>query len=444
MRPTLATARAVVVDDDPGEAMTILQALASFRIGALYYNGQVEDLPPEDSPLRGVRLLVLDMQLSGASDTDTVVGQLLAVLRRLFGDRPERLVIATWTKHSAHVPTLKARVRSNFKDWRPIWVELDKTRLAQDRAALEDSIAAGLREAGLLRLIWHWEQCVHDAATDAMSALQDLVVAKNLTDWNDGMAQILAALALAGGGSRVVDPSSAYTSLFSVLNPIHEDRLGQLASRPAELMGPSTTLRNAVRKLERVPLSAGMKGDLNRMLALAQVGATDQGPQPGNVYLPGRWFGLFPIGRERETETFSLKNILDDTRQVKKQQAQDDEERTLLLGSVVPALVEVTPACDWSQGKVRAASLLGALFWPTTEKKLLKRAGYLRELGPYRLSSDELEGEYLLVVNSLYRFTPPFELLDHSRESWRLRAAVLIDLQVWSAGQGSRPGYTSL
>src|SRR5688572_14045191 len=92
------TARAMVIDDDPNEALPVLMALGRLGIGAVYLRcDKLEELP--DEPMDGIRLLFLDMVLSGATETTHVVGHLMGVLKRVLPTDPHPILIVLWTKH---------------------------------------------------------------------------------------------------------------------------------------------------------------------------------------------------------------------------------------------------------------------------------------------------------------------------------------------------------
>ena len=71
----LQTSRVIVVDDDPTEVEGLLRGLSSIRIGALYFNGDPEELPK--APIDGIRLVFLDLHLvAGAGDSHSVPGSI--------------------------------------------------------------------------------------------------------------------------------------------------------------------------------------------------------------------------------------------------------------------------------------------------------------------------------------------------------------------------------
>lgn len=120
------------------------------------------------------------------------------------------------------------------------------------------------------------------------------------------------------------------------------------------------------------------------------------------------------------------------------------------LATVKPVLVELSPACDFSQTKRPVARLVGGFLIPREGVPLAKKAGlegdsHLRSLPAVRLLELDATKEWLPHFSSQLLFAWP-ETLGGGWEAFlkpvgRLREAVLSDLRDWLAAQSGRLGY---
>ena len=96
----LQTGRVVVIDDDSKEADPLLKSFSKIGIASTYYSGNVAELP--DTPLKGVRLVALDLHLAGDGNGDAreILSTPLGVLQKLIAPQNGPFVLLAWTKHT--------------------------------------------------------------------------------------------------------------------------------------------------------------------------------------------------------------------------------------------------------------------------------------------------------------------------------------------------------
>jgi hypothetical protein len=227
----LRTTRVVVVDDDPQDGLAILQALSQLGAGAAYYSGSLEQLPAER--LRGVRLLVLDMDLgTGASHPAAILAPTLAVVDRLLDHRNGPVLILAWTGHGELVDEFRRRLQAARPDLHPLFVILMekaavKAEAKGDVVELSRIVMERTQTLFPFDLLLRWEEQVHQAANDAVNVIADLIgapatgVAAAAVEetWRNGLLHILRALARAASGSVFTDGAAARRALFDALNP---------------------------------------------------------------------------------------------------------------------------------------------------------------------------------------------------------------------------------
>jgi hypothetical protein len=67
----------------------------------------------------------------------------------------------------------------------------------------------------------------------------------------------------------------------------------------------------------------------------------------------------------------------------------------------------------------------------------------LWQLGPLTFNlagKPKIQGEYYLIVNSLYVFGLPKKVIEKQKAIFRLRSQAFADLQFWFGTQAGRPG----
>lgn len=236
----LRSSRILVLDDNPKEAMTVVQALQRMGLNALFYDGNQK--APFAEKMRGIRVLFVDMVLEeyGAdhNDPDGCAAMVVSALERVLepGDGP--LVVICWTGHPEVKDAFEPRFRSIFKNNKIGSVLLATKPAAEDLFTdktldhLRDLIRRGLGEHGPLSLLFAWEQRVLAATLLTGDSLMELVARlcaeqKNSCSWGDCAFGICAALALAERGLRLARESdiAAATALHGALNPVLQDRL---------------------------------------------------------------------------------------------------------------------------------------------------------------------------------------------------------------------------
>lgn len=95
-------ARVVIVDDKYKEVKGLIQVLAKQGVSTLYYSGINKQYPT--NPLSGVRLLFLDLLLTGISGVQPkdVASKVVNTYRSLIADTNGPLVIVLWTKNVSY------------------------------------------------------------------------------------------------------------------------------------------------------------------------------------------------------------------------------------------------------------------------------------------------------------------------------------------------------
>jgi len=260
------------------------------------------------------------------------------------------------------------------------------------------------------------------------------------------MLKVLAGLALASGGDTVKNSVSASHALLSSLNPIPMDRLEYLSSHARRIKGGSDALaKEAVEERQRIErrqpsLSADQRGSMNRMLLLAPVPDGDHEPDSGNIYLQKGW--------KKQTESPFSRNGITSFRLV--EDICDIEEKDKVrevAHECLPFIIEITPACDYSQSKARFSRCVAGLFIPEKYSKKIKGAPFVKNVGLVHLKNAKptpFSGNYCICLNAHYLVGLSLVELSKQKARFRVRKQVLVDIQSWFASHAARPGMLSL
>jgi len=453
----LRTARVVVVDNDPDEGMAIVAALSTFGAGISFFTGELEKLPRKR--LTGVRLLVLDMNLLDIDlgEVRAVLSPLIAFLNKLIAKNSKPFAIIAWTKHLEYIEEFKKMLYETRPDLKPfIMFNIQKNDVKEDDGSGDfDSkkILNRLRKEAKswfpFDLLMDWEQRVHDATTETIAALVN-IAGESTGDWQGEMTKLLSSLTLESGGKRIGKEEGILTCFYDSLNPIHEDFLGSLPIDHTYLTSQSKRLQAAIDKEigsrnnhKKSLLTGAQCSELNRMLCVAYPKSGEHALRPGNIYLKKGWGNTdYPINAQNISHLALGKDMTN--------RPATAEKWARMIYKCIPACVEITPLCDYSQGKTVYCRLMLGLLVPKAFPNFLKpqrSTPFIREIGPIhikRSGSCPVSGDYILALNSKYVVGILSSKMAGKTEACRLKKQVLTDIQHWFSSQAARPGYVSV
>lgn len=456
----LRTARALVLDDRPSEAMPVVHALSQLGVAALYHSGACDSFKWEK--LKGIRILFLDMVLKafGADENDPVqcAGMVASILSQVVDLSRDPVAVICWTAHKDMAEEFTKAFRAAFPNNRLSKVSvLEKPTAA---AFADPTILKGIEEAVLNSLqalepmsaLLTWEQRVHDAATSTSQLLALLVsdyCGGEDGKWDACAFRILATLALAERGSRLRNESNvrALEATFAALNPILEDALEHpIADGALDESAPlCKTLHEQVcaaldhRRRGEAYLPPLVRATLNTRI-LTSIATQEEGSLPGSLYTlesgsPNRksasqgWLGE-QLLLELRDDTF----FWGDTAPTREEFCRD----------CVPVIMEVSPACDFAQSNTKLHRLVAG-FWVKEgpfSLKLRDKTDYMRRVEPLSIVRSQGGAAEIgcLVFNAHFTVALPCATAKALKPFMRLRTEALGAIIFWLAGHHSRPG----
>jgi hypothetical protein len=276
--------------------------------------------------------------------------------------------------------------------------------------------------------------------------------------------KILAALATSNGADSDVTESLNVVRLFESLNPIHSDHLEQLTLRKSGIDNGASAaaLKEEVEK--RNPLPSKTMSHINGIVLTSRTTNDDPDFQPGAAYTPRTDLGVkcphhhakIPMAdlakdilKYTKDPTFEKANKLAGSKKLDPEKTANGEKDAIARMNEINSeckrlLVEISPACDFAQGKRSTVRFVGGLLVPEKYFELIKSShDYLKPFEPVTIQ--EFDGVWQFIFNSRYIFgvAEAKEKIE-SHPKFRLRNPPLIDLIAWAASQMARPGYVSL
>lgn len=442
-----------VIDDDPAEYEKLFAVLNQLGVGYVHVSGDRTALPSK--PLDSVRLVFLDMHLSGDALSASSAAQTANVFSKSVAVHGAVMLVIVWSKYAEEIDNFRTELYRTCPEYKGCLVFVTMAKPAQAGlihvAALRAAVRKALKPLLSLRLLWGWEMLAHDAAIRTTSELTALARHRAgdtsalgfgaerehvLRRLDEILACLVRAEAGLSGSSR-----SAPGDLLRALGALHEDRVESSRNRrvvadAGKLLAeiPLNGLRAAVSPVERATI--------NSMILMGDP-EEDAHLKPGTIYVVKKGQGAVLLGVpvSKILREYCTNAVLLNSSHLKE-----------WLEQCAVILIEITPACDYSQGTRRLARFVGGIVVPEAQ-------GAKCKLGT---KENYKSGSYfnLLRVNLKVRTTrPPFSVLpvlssrlvvtmplrpklpNFLRPIGRLRDPALTDVRNWCASESARVGF---
>ena len=357
-------------------------------------------------------------------------------------------VLIFWTDNVGKAEAVKKILRESGFRFVPAIMEKDDCRNKEgfDLVKIRAGVRMSVKEASALQLFMMWENSVRRACEDIVRRLSDLHAADAECggaeapargpdrrdagsidrEWSDKLLEAIGGLARAVGGGRAAgqEPAKVVEKALYALNTtladaVHRETRRSLRDSAPDLGAPRAEGRGGANSYSHT-------GKINSWLLTKD--AVDE-PAPGSVYHNGEPRGegsASPIPRAE----------LDDLLQ------RDMPGKEDLRGRIKHVVLEVTPACDFAEEKMRAHRLLPGVMLPGSllKRKHIKSAEYA-----YTSPVMFLEGDLYYMVFDLRRFTSVDIGDPRLRDpAFALQSELLADIQSKLSNHVSRTGVVSL
>lgn len=451
----LQTARALVVDDDYQEAYPVVLALSRLGIGSVYLNGDVE-LLSQNGPFRGIRLAFVDMDLQGDGTTSHEdLGRHAAFyLSEAVSDDNGMLAVLLWTKHEEAAESFFEKLRSLLSNCAVLKLGVEPkpggVRIGSGGAfdsavcKIVTAVTDQLRQAPGVHLLWDWEQVTHEAVTATSESLIEVVrkgARRQLSKPETVSSGLTATLGLLAAAARDRTPQTGVEAAghaFSALLPILQDGAEHASQRFASMKEPDLsgllTAASAKHVLrDRSHDQRARYGRLNQMMHVSR-------PQSEAPLLPGNVYEL--TGDLETILAFKAANVLNNLVGEAYKKEHGDTEPIVVIA-------EVSPACDYAQGKVETPRVLGGALIPVCRLTKVPRCDFIyKSFGVFHFDVDEdrglSAGTFHFALNARFLSGVSADSLEGRTPLFRIRQNTLVDVQAWLARYGNRPGVITI
>lgn len=423
--------KVIVIDDKIKEVQPLLNVFTKFGIPYLYYSGEYEYLPNENTELTP-RFIFLDLNLSinttssSKNDRSTLLNVLNLVIKK--DNIPYALIL--WSKSdselrgilddifnkelSAKQPFIKIDLeKANYFNFNPqngTW-EL-KRSMIETINSIQEKIEIEFKNLESLNFILQWENISHCSISETSNLVFNLTIKDN--EKNKSLKELLYKLAEAHWGQQI--EINSYSKPAAII-------LNNLFTEINEL-SLFEKIDNELLKIDAIPteFSHEKVSVINTNLLLANT-FLDR-VLPGNVY----------IGNKDELKTELMESILN-----KPKIKEDNIVKEDLFKDPLYIEVEVSPLCDFSQKKQKKLKILPGLlieqsklsyFNPNVDF-IFKSPFILYNNKPYRIL---LDLRFFDIVENNY--------FDGHTAFTRIRQNLLNEIQFHLAKNISRIGVT--
>lgn len=424
------TGRIVIIDDDFNQALPLMEELGKRRLPYLYYNGDPDKLPEQDS-INDVRLVFLDINLQGNSvrPVKELFPIIYAVLNRIISSNNFPYILACWSRNTEDYNYIIEQLKKQMANRKPICsIPLSKEdffTMTGERTddfddkinslftQITDEVAKHISFANLLQ----WENHIHMAANRALT--EGLSCINN--EWDSTADWIFTKWGLAYSGRRFKSQTASekLKAAFFTLNHFMQEAMDLEISH-------------------KVPLDSKFNEDLsNRNESLLHFNeklifsfCQTSPKEPGRIVITDSELDLF-----KDT----LGTFLRDTSSIiplVKQDGMSDRDLTKAVNKYLKSTREdiykqwdifkliINPICDFAQDKLRLNRVIPGIFIPAKYYNFIIKNSDAIYVSP-KFHYTKKNEDYFFILDFRY-FTS--EKNDQGESSMKIKQIVLAEI----------------
>jgi hypothetical protein len=461
--------RIAIVDDNIQQAYPLMELFGKHQIPFTYYNGQLLGLPDEKRANNDIRLLFLDLYLTGdqlKSDKD-LKSTILPVLNRIISDNNYPYLLIFWSRHDADKGKIVEEIFKNeLKQKAPInfltlekseYFDLlgEKTALYHDKIPdLFEKIDAAMIKFPVYGHLMAWENLIHSSADNTLEEV--FKINHTGPDWDNKSNYLFYRLASSFSGKNL----QSFTDLeriksgFYSLNLILNDSIEHSITTKLKIDNPKLTSSK-----DGIDLDAIFS--INKKLLFSSESSDKVSPGIISITIADKHnYGgilnsafLRHVLFDEKKRTFSrrLKDIAEaDIKPQKKKIADEiyDKIKTRMKKTWLPIEANVTPICDFVQCKEEYSRILPGILLERTFKKYIDTKTEALFISPdFKLNIPEknVDSIYFLLLDFRY-FTSikKAELKTQMNPILRIRQQLLTEIQSKLSRHVNRQGILFL
>lgn len=412
--------KVIVFDDKYEQIESLLKSLSQEKIPYLYYQDETgTDLP--DTPIRNVRLVVLDLQLVSDQNfsEENIVSSIGARFERTLEPNVPYILIYWSTKAKKYQTILEKSFEDRLCKFRPlVSVSMKKSEALKASNPVEfikNELKQITEEFSSYYTMGMWESAVNDATG---SVTNDLInIFDRQKNWDKNFKNLIYSLALAEIGNSHLQEYSDNEKLKAAICVINSMLIDSI---DLETDRAFSTVEIKDIKLGGSGLSLDSKRDLNSRLHIIK-DAELKDHITGNLYI--------------QNLSAKGKRILNDS-------FKESRRSEILKSKPISIQLDITPACDYAQKKNYSRILHGiAVSGDFSKSDLTKSFDYLYRECPIMVIDNV--PRYLLFD---FRFldTLTSDQIANKKASLRLRSNIVLDIQAQLSHHSNRPGIVTI
>ncbi|HSY62118.1 MAG TPA: hypothetical protein VK796_09595 [Cytophaga sp.] len=412
--------KVIVFDDKVEDVGPLLSILSKEQIPYLYYHDEyAEDLP--EKAVENVRLVFLDLELvTNNPNKKNLIAPIAQRLKRVLCPNSLYILIYWSTKEEKYRAELEKEFESGLLAYKPLkMLSLNKAK-AKDEGLeyIRISLMNELKEFSALNAFMLWESSVNNAAGSITNHICSIF--KKDEKWDVNMHGMLYQLAKSQGGTDAIKGLNSYQLLELALDVINTNLIESVEKN---FQSVEQTITLGEIKQAGTGMSDDERIKLNTKIHLMYADKCFKHFYPGNLYI----LEQNDIGNE-----IIQRNVKDDA----KKNITKDNSKLICL--------DITPACDYSQGKNYSRMVYGILVHKDfLTRKQLKDFDFRYDSCPI-MKFDEYS--YILIDFRCVRSysSEQFKVEFKKEPKFRLRNNLLLDIQAQLSNHINRPGIITV
>ncbi len=428
--------RVAIVDDSIAQALPLIRVLSKNNIPFAFYKGDDSESFPE-KPDNDIRILFLDLNLlSGrVQKKKDIRSSLITTLKHILSPENYPYILILWSRQEVeYIDVVTEIFNKEIKDRAPIAIERyvksdffpnfdDEEDVTADEHLILDKLKEILDSHPAYKHLLQWENHIHNSADTTIGEIfKDYHSHEN---WEENANCILNMLAKSflEQSYESASPETKIKGSLSLLNDVLYDSIEHgINQGKFECTGEITHSIPQEKTTEIV-------GKINHSLLLSNV--------IEDIKMPGSVFKYYSSKNYKK----HFEEILNDCCSC------SDEKKQMMMESLIPCEVIVTPSCDYAQKKSKTNRIVQGLLIEAKhiiEKKKIKNIDY-RTDAIYISPIFEYENRsYIMILDFRFFVTDDFRVERKKYQLFRLRGHILAEIQSKLARHISRQGIINL
>lgn len=446
--------RIAIIDDQISQALPIMRLCGKRQLPYVYYDGDFRGLPELGEATNDIRLLFLDINLSGDAHQSPkdIKGNLIAVLNRVISEKNHPYLLAFWSRHEEeHGGILQDIFENVLTSKAPIdLLSLRKTDFfdlagnttddfEENVASLFDRISQLVDKHPIYSHLMKWENIVHSSADFTLEEIFKLSEVGDNWDQKSNYLFFKLAQGFTGQNFNNIPPAEKIKSGYYTLNMVFHDSLEYSISSKILLDNPmlekdkNYSDAQAIHRINRKLLFASEKDDKKSpgIISLSEVSVHNFGGLFTAAFLRHEYY------REKKRSISGKLKIVAEKDREKVRKKIEKELFEKLKAEVkkkwIPIELNVTPICDFVQCKEEYSRILPGILIEIKYKRYINANTEALFISPnfsLNIPENKIEGDYFLLLD--FRFftsIPKSELIKRVKPILRTRQILLTEIQ---------------